>query len=344
MDGTLVLSLPDAVSPIVWRMPKERLQTASFQVRADEDSGHYTLVTITDDGQTHDIAAYENKSEAVTALMTASAAFENAGKDRPASAQPAAQTDIQAERQSVHTPGVTAQKPPTKSGRSGVIAFFAVLLLLVAGLVYINMTTDLPSERTVSAPGAGDTGTFNSDVVAPHDGDHVYGNEDAPITLIEYSDLECPHCKRFHPIVRDLVDRSNGQINWIYRHAPLHGSHSYMEGVATECAAELGGNEAFWSYTGAIFSRTDSGGEGFSLKKLVPLAGEIGLDRKEFHDCVKRDKYKSKLEKHLQQAQDIQIRGTPGIVLYNNKTGKSKILSGLHKSPRLNAEIRGLKQ
>ena len=58
-------------------------------------------------------------------------------------------------------------------------------------------------------------------VPPPSKEDHVYGNPGAVISLIEYSDFECPYCKRFHPIAKELVDKSGGQINWIYRHYPL---------------------------------------------------------------------------------------------------------------------------
>ena len=51
--------------------------------------------------------------------------------------------------------------------------------------------------------------------------DHLYGSPSAEITLIEYSDFECPYCKRFHPTAKQLVDKSNGQVNWVYRHFPL---------------------------------------------------------------------------------------------------------------------------
>jgi protein-disulfide isomerase len=55
--------------------------------------------------------------------------------------------------------------------------------------------------------------------------DHIRGDPAAPVTLVEYSDFECPFCKRFHPTVKRLVDESKGQLNWVYRHFPLDELH-----------------------------------------------------------------------------------------------------------------------
>ncbi len=80
------------------------------------------------------------------------------------------------------------------------------------------------------------------------DRDHIRGNPDAPVTLVEYSDFECPFCKRFHPTVKRIVDEYGGRVRWVYRHFPLDEIHpvkARREAAAAECAAELGGNDAF---------------------------------------------------------------------------------------------------
>lgn len=85
--------------------------------------------------------------------------------------------------------------------------------------------------------------------------DHLYGNPDAEVTVIEYSDFECPFCKTFHPIVERLVNESDGKVNWVYRHFPLESIHPNARGMAlaSECVAELGGNEAFWEFSNKLF-------------------------------------------------------------------------------------------
>ena len=110
--------------------------------------------------------------------------------------------------------------------------------------------------------------------------DHIYGNPDAEISLIEYSDFECPFCKRFHPTAKKVVEAYVGKVNWVYHHFPLefHNPGAQKEAEVSECANELGGNEAFWKYADLIYARTRSNGRGFPLENLTPLAEEIGLD------------------------------------------------------------------
>lgn len=83
-------------------------------------------------------------------------------------------------------------------------------------------------------------------LLAQRKNDHVYGDPDAPLTLIEYSDFECSYCKRFHPSAKALVDQSDGQTNWIYRRLPLPMHAGAMpKALAAECADAQGGGEAF---------------------------------------------------------------------------------------------------
>ena len=73
--------------------------------------------------------------------------------------------------------------------------------------------------------------------------DHIYGNPEAQLSLIEYSDFECPYCKTFHKTVKPVVDTHGGKVNWVYRHYPLgfHNPGAQKEAEASECANELGG-------------------------------------------------------------------------------------------------------
>jgi hypothetical protein len=83
--------------------------------------------------------------------------------------------------------------------------------------------------------------------------DHIFGNPGAPITIIEYSDYECPYCKTFGPTLNKIVTESNGGVSWVYRHWPIHqGSMEKL--VAAECVTKIkGNNDAFWKYSDLIF-------------------------------------------------------------------------------------------
>ena len=93
---------------------------------------------------------------------------------------------------------------------------------------------------------------YTGNVPPPTANEHIYGNPNAPVTIIEYSDFECPYCKQFHPILKQIVDESNNNVRWIYRHFPIH-QHSFEKLVAAECVAKLKGNDAFWKYGDLLF-------------------------------------------------------------------------------------------
>jgi protein-disulfide isomerase len=153
--------------------------------------------------------------------------------------------------------------------------------------------------------------------------DHIYGSPDAVVSLIEYSDFECPFCKRFHPTAKELVDAYDGKVNWVYRHFPLafHNPGAQLQAEASECAAALGGNDSFWKYTDTIYERTTSNGQGFPVDGLVPLAREIGLDGDAFDDCLKQRRYTKRVQEDYEEGVRIGIRGTPGNILLNNESG-----------------------
>jgi len=171
--------------------------------------------------------------------------------------------------------------------------------------------------------------------------DHVYGNPEAAISLIEYSDFECPFCKRFHAIPKEIVQASAGQVNWVYRHLPLgmHNPGARKQAEAAECAGALGGNRAFWKYTDAIYIRTRSNGKGFSLAQLTPLATEIGLQAELFQECLDSGRYATRVQEDQTDAARIGITGTPTTILLHNRTGETRLKVGALPFAALKAEI-----
>lgn len=171
--------------------------------------------------------------------------------------------------------------------------------------------------------------------------DHINGNPDAPITLVEYSDFECPFCKRFHPTVKKVIENNDGRVNWVYRHFPLafHNPGAQKQAEASECAAELGGNDAFWRYSDLIYSRTRSNGNGFPIDGLVPLAGEIGLDRDAFRSCLDSGRMTARVKADYEDGVKAGITGTPGVILLNHETGAVLPLAGAVPAQRLQAAI-----
>jgi len=171
--------------------------------------------------------------------------------------------------------------------------------------------------------------------------DHILGNPDAEISLVEYSDFECPFCKRFHATPKQIVEAFGGRVNWVYRHFPLdfHKPLAQKEAEAAECAAELGGNKVFWQYSDLIYERTRSNGKGFPMDGLVPLAMEIGLEEKPFQECLDSGRYAARVQEDYENGVRSGVSGTPGNILLHNKSGKAKVKSGAVPYEMLKAEI-----
>lgn len=160
------------------------------------------------------------------------------------------------------------------------------------------------------------------------DDDHIRGNKDAKVTFIEYSDFECPFCKRFEPTMQQMEAEYGDDVRIVYRHYPLSfHANAQKEAEATECANDLGGNDAFWEYHDAILDRTTSGGTGFALDDLVPLAKELGLDESKFQDCLDTGKYAQHVKDDMAGGAAAGVTGTPGSILID-AAGNSQLLSG----------------
>lgn len=158
--------------------------------------------------------------------------------------------------------------------------------------------------------------------------DHIKGDKNAKVFVIEYSDFECPFCKRFHPTMQQVVDHYQGKVAWVYRQFPLSfHANAEKEAEASECASEQGGNDAFWKYADKIIERTTSNGTGFALTSLVPLAKEIGLDETKFKTCLDSGKYTKHVQQDEQEGQAAGVNGTPGSIIWT-KNGKPQLISG----------------
>jgi len=158
--------------------------------------------------------------------------------------------------------------------------------------------------------------------------DHIRGDKNADILLVNYSDFECPFCKRFHPTMQQIMKEYGNKVAWVYRHFPLSFHvNAQKEAEASECAAELGGNEAFWKYTDAIYEKTTSNGTGFALDALVPLAKELGINESKFKQCLDSGKYAKHVQEDMAGGSAAGVSGTPGTIIVT-KNGKKDLING----------------
>lgn len=163
---------------------------------------------------------------------------------------------------------------------------------------------------------------------AVDDSDHIRGNKDAKVTLVEYSDYECPFCKRFHPTMEQVMKEYDGKVRWVYRHFPLDQIHPRARpaALASECVANFGGNDKFWEYTDKLFEGSP---ESLTDEKLKSIAGELGVDIGKFSSCYSSKQFEAKVNADAQDGQAGGITGTPGTIIIDAKGSKQLIPGAL---------------
>lgn len=141
--------------------------------------------------------------------------------------------------------------------------------------------------------------------------EHILGNKEAEIFIVEYSDTECPFCKVFHNTMHKIITE-NPKVAWVYRHYPIPQLHqkAFNEALATECAWEWGGNDLFWSYTDEIYKRTESNDK-LPVEELTQIAVDLQMNVSTFTECLESEKYAKKVENDVLDGEKAGVQGTP---------------------------------
>ena len=151
--------------------------------------------------------------------------------------------------------------------------------------------------------------------------DHILGNPNAPVKIVEYLDLECQHCKLFHSTMHRVMDYygASGQVAWVVRHFPLAQIHSKapQEAQAAECAGKLGGDTAFFAFVDKVFEVTPSN-NGLDLAQLPVIAGQVGLNVEQFNSCLSSGEFAEAVQASFNEAVAAGAQGTPYTLIFVN--------------------------
>ena len=176
--------------------------------------------------------------------------------------------------------------------------------------------------------------------------DHILGNPNATIMIVEYSDTECPFCKQFHGTLRQIMNAygKDGKVAWVYRHFPIDSLHpkARKESEALECANELGGSAKFWQYTNLLYDTTTSNNS-LDPAQLPKMAKAVELDVTAFNTCLSSGRYTAKVEADYQDAIKAGGQGTPNSILIS-KDGTKTVVSGAQPYENLKSIIDALLQ
>ena len=140
--------------------------------------------------------------------------------------------------------------------------------------------------------------------------DHVRGSDDAPVTLLEYGDFECPFCGRAEPVVREVVKEFGDDLRYVFRHLPLADVHPNAQ-LAAEAAEAAAAQGKFWEMHDLLFDHQDA----LRPMDLVGYAGRLGLDVDRFTDELRRRVYASRVAEDIDTADMSGVTGTPTFFL-----------------------------
>ena len=162
------------------------------------------------------------------------------------------------------------------------------------------------------------------------DDDPIRGDPDAPITIIEFSDFQCPFCARFHEqtlpsLLEEYIDE--GKVNFVYRDFPIQSIHpnALPAAVAAECADDQG---KYWEYHDILFEKQSSWARldsNSAISTFSQYATDIGLEKEQFDSCLGSGKYLEEVQGDLRDGRDYEITGTPGFFIGNEKIGFVKL-------------------
>ena len=200
------------------------------------------------------------------------------------------------------------------------VAIIITGVLIAGAIIFVNLH---PGPAAADA-NPNEALPANASVPAPNAQDHVIGDINAPVVLIEYSDFQCYYCMQVYPTIKKIVDESKGQIAWVMRNLPLDSLHPEARpaGLAAECIAEQKGNEGWWAFADDIFADQENMG----TARYLTLAQKAGVNMAQYLSCVSTKKYNDKLDQQSGEAYAAGGQGTPFTIVYGN--GASIPLSG----------------
>lgn len=172
--------------------------------------------------------------------------------------------------------------------------------------------------------------------------DHIRGNANAKVVLVEYSDYECPFCNRFHPTMKQVMKEYGDKVAWVYRHYPLPFHTSAQRAAETaECVAKDAGNDVFWKYSDSVYEQVGlKGPDALTEANLKLLATQAGANGDKVIECQKSGQMAALVKKDLDGGSAAGVNGTPGTIIITG--GKYELIPGALPFEQVKTQIDNL--
>jgi protein-disulfide isomerase len=228
-----------------------------------------------------------------------------------------------------------SSQSPTKRGKDVILAGVMTVLLGVSlgGMISWQKARGM----SIKGPSVDIINQENEIPIVAED-DHIYGNPDAPVTIVEFADLLCPTCQRSFPVVEDLVKNSNGKIRLVFHHFPLFGLQGHDMAMKSAAIAEVAADESkFWQFLGAIYSKQQADLQ--TEEAIMAIAASVGLDPKKVQKRLEdpEDPAIKRVTDDLNLGNQIKISATPSIFI-QAKGGRFEAVNYQALEQKLNEE------
>jgi protein-disulfide isomerase len=164
-----------------------------------------------------------------------------------------------------------------------------------------------------------------SEVRISIDDDPIKGDPKAPVTIVEFSDYQCPFCRRFHEQTLPSLETdyiSKGKVRYVFRDYPLQfHQNAFPAALAANCAGEQG---KYWEINDFLFKNPDK----LDIPNILGSARGLGLNREELERCINEKRYESEINKDMEDGGKYGVRGTPSFFI--GKTEGGKEISGVY--------------
>jgi protein-disulfide isomerase len=243
---------------------------------------------------------------------------------------------------------ITIKLPPRELRRSigiGVMVLvFTAMIFTIANLWSVNQSLE-DQVTTLKRGGTGTTAqqsaapTANSQTIVDtangvipnvSSDDRVQGNRSAKVFLVEYSDLECPFCKRFHDESLTAIQQKYGDsLGYVWREFPLNiHPNANMEAQVAECVGKVEGDKGFFTFVDKVFATTQSTGVSFDEAGTLQIAKDLGYSIDAITTCYKNGEFKNRITQHIADGTKAGVTGTPTAFIVRASDGKTKMISG----------------
>ncbi len=166
------------------------------------------------------------------------------------------------------------------------------------------------------------------EILAFYKASYVLGPKDAKVTIFEFSDFQCPFCKRFSTAgtLETVLKKYDGKVNKVFAHFPLTNIHPLAQKAseAAECVGEQAGDAGFYEFGKKLFAEAQP-----DNATILKVAGEMkGVDAKKVETCLTEGKYTKKVQEQQAFGAKLGITGTPWSIVFNHETGETQKVSG----------------